>query len=87
MHMPQQQRPAATQRWEVHVARLGTHPTQQTLGHYHLGGGSCLVWRLEAYGDGQAQWNSWGCCQGSGCWPHSYTGPGLLLCLALMDKR
>lgn len=35
------------------------------------------MWRLEAYRDGQAQRNSWGCCQGSSCWPLPYAGPRL----------
>lgn len=71
----------------MHVARPGAHLTQEKLGIHPLGGGLCLVWKLEAYGDGQAQCDSWGCCWGSGCRPLPCTGPGLLLCLALMAKK
>lgn len=45
------------------------------------------MWRLEAFGDGQATWDSRGYCQGSGCQPLPCISSGLLLCLALMDKR
>lgn len=69
------------------MARPGAHPAQQNLGCHTLGGGPCLVWRLEAYGDGQAQWDSWGHCQGLGCQPLPCPDPGLLLCLPLMAKK
>lgn len=68
------------------MARPGVHTVQQNPGCHLVGRGPRLVWRLEAHGDGQAQWDSWGYCQGLGCQSLPCTGLGLLLCVALMDK-